>query len=127
MALRFGLLGTGYWARETHAAALASHDDADFVGVWGRDPAKAAGVAERYGVRGFGEVEELLEQVDAVAISLPPDVQADLAVRAAGAGRHLLLEKPLALSLDDARRVVDAAETAKVSSVVFFTARFQPV
>jgi predicted dehydrogenase len=126
MALRFGLLGTGYWARETHAAALASHDDADFVGVWGRDPAKAAGVAERYGVRAFGEVEELLEQVDAVAISMPPDVQADLAVRAAGAGRHLLLEKPLALSLEGARRVADAIRTAKVASVVFFTARFDP-
>jgi predicted dehydrogenase len=127
MALRFGLLGTGHWAREVHAAALAAHEDADFIGVWGRNPANAAALAGRYGVRAFSDLDELLEAVDAVAISLPPDVQAELAVRAAGAGRHLLLEKPLALSLDDARRVVDAAETAKVSSVVFFTARFQPV
>ncbi|HET9292278.1 MAG TPA: gfo/Idh/MocA family oxidoreductase, partial [Actinomycetes bacterium] len=36
--MRFGLVGTGYWAQEAHATALAAHDDADLVGVWGRDP-----------------------------------------------------------------------------------------
>jgi predicted dehydrogenase len=126
MALRFGLLGTGYWARETHAAALARHDDAAFIGVWGRNPAKAAALAERYDVRGFADLDELLGAVDAVAIAVPPDVQADLAVRAATAGRHLLLDKPLALSLADARQVVDAAEAGGVASVIFFTARFYP-
>ncbi len=126
MPLRFGLLGTGYWARETHAAALAVHDDAELVGVWGRNPTKAAEVAERYGAQSFSDVDALLREVDAVAISMPPDVQAELAVRAANAGRHLLLEKPLALSLDDARRVLEAAEAGKVASVVFFTARFDP-
>jgi predicted dehydrogenase len=126
MALQFGLLGTGLWAREVHAAALAASDQADLVGIWGRNPAKARATAEPYGVRAFDRVEELLEAVDAVAFSLPPDVQADLAVRAANAGRHLLLEKPLALSLRAARRVVEAAERNGVASVVFFTARFQP-
>jgi predicted dehydrogenase len=127
MLLRFGLLGTGHWARETHAAALASAPDADFIGVWGRNPAKAAALAERYGVRAFTELDELFDAVDAVAFAVPPDVQARLAVHAASVGRHLLLEKPLALSLDDARRVVDAAEAVRAASVVFFTARFQPV
>ena len=126
MPLRFGLLGTGGWAREVHAAALAAHDDADFIGVWGRDPAKAAAVAEQYGVRAFGDLDALLRAVDAVAFAVPPDVQAELAVRAAAAGRHLLLEKPLALSLDGARRVVDAVAAGRVASLVFFTARFQP-
>src|SRR6266508_2383751 len=99
MPLRFGLLGTGYWARETHAAALAIQDGAELVGVWGRNPTKAAAVAERYGVRSFGDPDALFAAVDAVAFALPPDVQAELAVRAATAGRHLLLEKPLALAL----------------------------
>mgnify|MGYP001948023311 CR=1 FL=1 len=39
MGLRFGLLGTGYWAAETHAAALRAHPGATLAGVWGRDPA----------------------------------------------------------------------------------------
>jgi predicted dehydrogenase len=126
MALRFGLLGTGYWAQEAHAAALAASDAAELVGVWGRNPAKADTVAERYGVRGFADLDELLRTVDAVAIALPPDVQADLAVRAAAAGRHLLLDKPVALSVERARRVVDAAAAGGVASVVFFTSRFRP-
>ncbi len=43
--LRFALLGTGHWAREVHAAGLAAAPEAEFVGVWGRDPAKSAQVA----------------------------------------------------------------------------------
>src|SRR6185295_18080660 len=94
MALKFGLLGTGYWAAETQAAALAAHPDAEFVGVWGRDPAKAQALADRYGVRAYGGVDALIADVDAVAVALPPDVQGELAARAAEAGRHLLLDKP---------------------------------
>jgi predicted dehydrogenase len=126
MVLRFGLLGTGYWAREAHASALAASDAAEFVGVWGRHLANAEAVAERFGVRAFADLDELLRVVDAVAIALPPDVQADLAARAAAAGRHLLLDKPLALSVPSARRVVDAVAAGGVASVIFFTARFQP-
>ena len=124
MALRFGLLGTGYWAAETQAAALAAHPDAELAGIWGRDPAKAAALAGRYRVRAYDEVDALLADVDAVAVALPPDVQAELAERAAGAGRHLLLDKPLALTTEAADRVVAATERTGVSSVVFFTNRF---
>ena len=126
MSLRFGVLGTGYWAGETHAPAIAGHKGATLVGVWGRDPAKAEALARRFGVRGYEDLDSLLANVDAVAIAVPPDVQVGLAIRAAGAGRHLLLDKPLALSLEQARRVVDAAEASGVASVIFFTARFMP-
>jgi predicted dehydrogenase len=126
MAMRFGLLGTGYWAAETQGAALARHPDAEFAGVWGRNPAKAGVLADRYGVRAYRDLDDLLAEVDAVAVALPPDVQADLAVRAADAGRHLLLDKPVALSVDAANRVVAAVDRAGVASLVFFTNRFQP-
>ncbi len=124
--LRFGLLGTGYWAAETQAAALDAHPDAEFVGVWGRDPAKADALAQRYGVRAFADVDALLPEVDAVAVALPPDVQAPLAVQAARAGRHLLLDKPTALTLPAAEEIVAAVDQSGVASVVFFTNRFQP-
>jgi predicted dehydrogenase len=122
---RFGLLGTGYWADVCHAAGVASHPDAELVGVWGRDPEKAHALAARYGVTAEADLGVLLEQVDAVALSVPPDVQAELAVRAARAGCHLLLEKPLALSAEAAERVADEAASAGVASVVFFTQRFR--
>lgn len=126
MTLRFGVLGTGYWAGEAHAAGILSHDGTELVGVWGRNPAKAEALAGRFGARGYEDLDALLEAVDAVAIAVPPDVQADLAIRAAGAGRHLLLDKPLALSLEQARGVVAAVEAAGVASLIFFTWRFRP-
>jgi predicted dehydrogenase len=122
--MRFGLLGTGHWAAQTQAEALSAHPDAELVGVWGRDPAKAETVAAGFGARGYPDLDQLLSEVDAVAVAVPPDVQAELAVRAAKAGRHLLLDKPLALTVEAADRVVAAVEAAGVASVVFFTSRF---
>src|SRR4051794_23264084 len=123
--MRFGVLGTGHWARAVHAAALAGHPSAELVGVWGRDLAKAKSVGAEFDVAGYADLDALLGDVDAVAIALPPDVQAPLAVRAAEAGRHLRLEKPIALDVAAADRVVSAVTAAGVASVVFFTFRFQ--
>ena len=124
--VRFGLIGTGYWAREVHAVGIATHPDAELVGVWGRDPAKADALAQAHETGAYDDLDELLEAVDAVAFSVPPHVQATLAPRVAEAGRHLLLEKPLALEPAAAQRVVDAVERAAVAALVFFTERFIP-
>jgi predicted dehydrogenase len=126
MALRFGVLGTGYWAEEAHATALAGHPDTELVAVWGRDPAKTAAFADRFGIQGHDDLDRLLAEVDAVAVAVPPDVQAELAVRAAAAGRHLLLDKPLALSVDAAERVVASAAKHQVATLMFVTLRFLP-
>ncbi|MET8770853.1 Gfo/Idh/MocA family oxidoreductase, partial [Streptomyces sp. NPDC004658] len=123
--MRIGLLGTGPWAEAAYAPALAGHTGVEFAGVWGRRPEAATALAEQYGVAAYADVDALLADVDAVAVALPPSVQAELAVRAARAGRHLLLDKPLALSAAEGRAVVEAVERAGVASVVFFTARFQ--
>ncbi|MEV7687923.1 Gfo/Idh/MocA family protein [Streptomyces bungoensis] len=123
--MRTGLLGTGPWARAAHAPALAGHTGLDFAGVWGRRPDAAAALAAEHGVRAYDDVDALLADVDAVALALPPAVQAPLAVRAARAGCHLLLDKPLAVTAADGRAVTEAAERAGVASVVFFTTRFQ--
>jgi predicted dehydrogenase len=124
--VRFGLLGTGYWAAQTQGAALAAHPSAELAGVWGRDQAKAKALAARFDATPYPDVDALLAAVDAVAVAVPPDVQADLAVRAARAGRHLLLDKPLALTAAAADEVVAAVDAAGVASLVFFTHRFRP-
>ncbi|MFD0318879.1 Gfo/Idh/MocA family protein [Streptomyces flavalbus] len=123
--MRIGLLGTGPWARMAHAPALAGHGELEFAGVWGRRPDAARELADQYGVRAYDDVDALVADVDAVAIALPPEVQAELAVRAARAGRHLLLDKPLAPTVARGRAVTEAARAAGVASVVFFTKRFQ--
>ncbi|WP_405969607.1 Gfo/Idh/MocA family oxidoreductase [Streptomyces sp. NBC_00988] len=124
--MRIGLLGTGPWAQMAHAPALSGHDAWDFAGVWGRRPDAAKELADQHGVAAYDDVDALLADVDAVAVALPPSIQAELAVRAARAGRHLLLDKPIAPTVEQGRAVVDAVREAGVASVVFFTTRFQP-
>ncbi|MET9375019.1 Gfo/Idh/MocA family oxidoreductase [Streptomyces sp. NPDC002992] len=121
---RIGLLGTGPWAARTHAPALAAHDGVEFVGVWGRRAEAAAELAGAHGTTAYDDVDALFAACDAVAFALPPDVQAPLAVRAAAAGCHLLLDKPVATTPRAAREVAEAAEKAGVASVVFCTLRF---
>jgi len=122
--MRFGVVGTGHWASTIHAAGLAAHPDVELVGVWGRDLAKAASVAEPLGATGYDDYAAFLAAVDAVSFAVPPEVQVPAALGAAAQGKHLLLEKPIATNLADADALVDAA--AAVASVVFFTSRFVP-
>jgi predicted dehydrogenase len=124
--MRFGLFGTGPWAQLAHAPALADHEDVEFVGVWGRDPDKADALAAEHGVRAYGKIEDLIGEVDAVAIALPPDVQAPIALRAARAGRHLLLDKPVAFTPAEADEIAAAVDERDLASVVFFTRRLAP-
>ena len=124
--MRAAVVGTGWWAEHAHGAGLAAADDVDLVGVWGRDPEKAGRLADALGVRAFASYDELLDEVELVSFSVPPHVQAELATVAARRGRHVLLEKPVALSVNAARSLERAVQEAGVASVVFFTACFTP-
>ncbi len=123
--LRFGLVGTGHWARIAHAPALASTEGIELAGVWGRDRQAAASLAKAHGATPYEDIAALLAAVDGVAFAVPPDVQAPIAANAARAGKHLLLEKPLAISEAEADDLVQAVAQSQVASVVFFTLRFQ--
>ncbi len=124
--LRFGLVGTGYWASETHAAGIADADGATLVAVWGRDATAAGELAARHDAVACSDFDEFLTHVDAVSFAVPPHVQAPLAVRAAQAGKHLLLEKPIALDEADGDRLVAAVADSGVAALVFFTHLFSP-
>lgn len=123
---RLGVVGTGYWAGVVHAAGAAHHPDVDLVGVWGRDLEKARALAGQHGATAYDDFDALLAVVDLLTFAVPPQVQADLALRAAEAGKHLLLEKPLTTDLAAADRLVETAERTGISTVVFFTYRFVP-
>ncbi len=125
LPLRFGLVGTGHWARIAHAPALASTEGIEFAAVWGRNLTAAAELAAGYDARPHDDLDAFLAEVDGVAFAVPPDVQAPIAVRAARAGQHLLLEKPIALSEAEADDLAEAVEQGHVASIVFFTLRFQ--
>ena len=126
MAIRFGVVGTGFWAREIHIPGLLATADADVVGLWGRTASAVEQIATRYGIRAFARLDDMLDAVDALSIAVQPQAQPDIAVAAAKAGKHVILEKPLAKDALAGRAVMAAVETAKVANLVFFIRRFVP-
>lgn len=122
--MRFALVGTGPWAKRAHGPGLLACPSVELVGVWGRDPDRASEFAAELGVPAHDDLDDLIDRVDAVAFAVPPDVQAPLAIRAAQAGKHLLLDKPVALDPGEADRLEAAVTAAGTASLVFFTDRF---
>ncbi|WP_225993734.1 Gfo/Idh/MocA family protein [Actinomadura rudentiformis] len=119
-----GLVGAGPWAGMVHAPALDAGPDTRLAGIWARRPEASSELAAKYGVPAFTRIEELFDSCEAVAFSVPPDVQADYAGKAARAGKAVLLEKPLAMDLEGARRVAGAIGEAGVASQMVFTIRY---
>jgi predicted dehydrogenase len=121
-----GLVGAGPWAAAMHAPVLAAGPETRLAAVWARRPAAAAAVAGPLGAPAVESFDELLARCEAVAFAVPPAVQAELAVRAAHAGKSLLLEKPVALDVTGALAVADAVAAAGVVSQVVLTKRYHP-
>ncbi len=128
MALTVGLAGAGPWAAAVHGPTLAAGPETRLAGVWSRRPESAAAVAEPLGVPVFTHFDELVAASEAVALAVPPSVQPDLAVRAARAGRAVLLEKPLADTVAGAEAIAAAVAEAAVPTMMLLTYRFaEPV
>jgi myo-inositol 2-dehydrogenase/D-chiro-inositol 1-dehydrogenase len=121
--LSFGLIGAG-WIGSFHAETLARRlPGARLAAVADPDPA----AAERLSApRTYGDPLDLIadRSIDAVAICSPAFFHADLVVAAAQSGKHVFCEKPMALTLEDADRAIDAANTAGVALQVGFNRRF---
>jgi len=124
--LRVGLVGAGPWATTVHAPGIADHPGTRLASVWARKPEAAAELAAAHGAEVASTPDELLSTVDAVAFAVPPEVQADIAAKAAALGKHLILEKPIASTVDEAERLADAVERAGVASLVLLTRRYAP-
>jgi predicted dehydrogenase len=124
--VKVGLVGAGPWARTVHADLLAAGPETELTAVWARRAEAARETAAPHGADVAESFEELLEGCEAVAFAVPPAVQAELALRAAKAGKALLLEKPLGPDLAAARRLADAIDEAGVVSQVVLTSRYHP-
>jgi len=122
--MKFGLVGTGPWAEMCHSRGLSMANDTEFIGIFGRDKSRVKALADHVGVRAFDNYEDMLGEVEAVSFCVPPFVQAELALEAAKQGKHLLLEKPIAISPLAAETLAKQVADAKVASVVFFIFRF---
>jgi predicted dehydrogenase len=112
-AVRTALIGCGK-VGQIHATALTGLAEAELVAVCDALPARAQAFATRYGVRPYTDVETLLREArpEAVLIGTPHPLHAEPAVRAAEAGAHVLVEKPMAASLRDCDAMLAAARKA---------------
>jgi predicted dehydrogenase len=105
---RLGVLGVGSLGFH-HARILRDLPGALLAGVWDTDPARLAAAGAELGVHAFPSREALLDAVDAAVIAVPTTRHAEVALAALDAGVHLLIEKPIASTLEEAERIVDAA------------------
>ncbi|MGW4793646.1 Gfo/Idh/MocA family protein, partial [Nonomuraea sp. NPDC004297] len=116
--MRIGIIGTGIMGRG-HAEVLAAHPDAEITAVC-RKPLAGAPVFPTY--------QALIESglVDAVSITTPDHLHADVMVAAARAGLHILVEKPFTTTVEDADRAVQAIRQAGVTAMCLFNHRWVP-
>lgn len=114
--IRFGIIGTGRITRRL-VADLQSTDQVDVTAIASRTSDRARWYADQYGIAAAVEgYENLLrrDDVDAVYISLPPSMHADWSIAAATHGKHVLCEKPLAMSTAEAKSIDDACRSHQV-------------
>jgi predicted dehydrogenase len=124
-----GLIGCGK-VGQIHAAALRGIEEAELTAVCDVNAERARAFAERYGTHGYSDVDTLLREgkVEAVVIGTPHPLHATPAVRAAEAGVHVLVEKPLAATLADCDAMLAAANKAGVLlSVISQRRLYEPV
>jgi predicted dehydrogenase len=125
----FGIIGAGTIA-DYHREAIAANADegARLVAIAHHRPSRFDEISRRFGVPCVDENELLArDEVDAICICTPSGLHAAQAVRAAAAGKHVLVEKPLALTLADADAVIDAAESNRVVAAVVLQRRAEPL
>jgi UDP-N-acetyl-2-amino-2-deoxyglucuronate dehydrogenase len=126
--VRVGLLGCGRIAA-THAIALNELDEADFVACCDTDELRIQAMAEQYNVpKIYTDMAAMFAEggIDAVMVCTPHPAHEAAVVAAAEAGIHVLCEKPIAVSLAEADRMIEAADNAGIKFGVIFQRRFWP-
>ncbi|MBI1785397.1 Gfo/Idh/MocA family oxidoreductase [Candidatus Sumerlaeota bacterium] len=122
-----GLIGAGGWGA-MHARTIAVSGVAELRGVADIDPARADAFARQFGARAYPTYQDMLTDkvIDAVSVVTPDFAHDEPLLAAARAGKHILAEKPLAMTVEGCRRILDAAEKSGIKLMVDFHARWSP-
>lgn len=127
-SLRFGIIGCGRVAPR-HAQSIRSlHSQADLVGVADIIESRARHLGHEYGAEPLTDYRRLLDskEIDVVSICVPSGLHARIGIEAAQAGKHVIVEKPMALTLADADALIEACRTAHVNLTVVLQNRYNP-
>ena len=122
--MRVGIVGVGFMGT-THAAGWAE-TPAQIVGFSAETNKEAGALADKYNARVFPSLDEMLPHVDVVDICSPTHLHHEMALQAAAAGKHIVCEKPLARTAQQAQEIVAACQEAGVQLLVAHVVRFFP-
>ena len=125
--IRIGIIGAGIWG-SNHALALTTHPRCTVTMICDRDEARARQTAERFGCAWTSSIDELAaSDVEAVTVATPDHLHREPTVAMLRAGKHVLVEKPLATTVADGRRWSRQPNEAGVTLMVDFHARWHPL
>lgn len=126
--IRLACIGTGYISA-VHAESCRNCDSVELAGVYSRHEDSGLRFARRFSIpRVYTDYGELLsdKQIDAVVIGLPTPMHREFTIRAAQAGKHILCEKPIALTVEDGEEMINAAQKSSVVLMIAHVLRFWP-
>jgi len=127
--LRWGILGCGNVAENKGGPPLYTVDDSELIAVMRRDRAKAQDFAERHGAkRAYADVDQLLsdDEINAVYIATPPYLHCEQTILTARAGKHVLCEKPMAMTVEECQQMVDACREVGVTLMLAYYRNHYP-
>lgn len=124
--LRTAVIGAGFMG-QPHCKAYASLSGTEFSGIYDTDAQRASEVSSKYGVKYFSSVQELIRSADAVSIAVPTIMHYELCMECLDSDKHLLIEKPIAATIDQARGIVARLQESPAVAAVGYIERFNPV
>lgn len=123
--LKVGLIGAGYLGK-FHLSNWKEIEEVQLVGFFDPDPVNAKEVAEQFGIPAFPDGESLLDACDAIDITAPTDHHIEWCEAAIKKGKHVFVEKPLAATMEEARRIVKLTHESGIKLQVGHVERFNP-
>ena len=123
--IKVGVIGVGHLGR-FHTRVYSEIPSCELVGVYDTDPERTALIADEYGTRAFAGLDELLGGVDAVSVAVPTSAHHEIGLKCLESGTHVLIEKPIATTADEAGDLVRAAAEAGLKIQVGHIERFNP-
>ncbi|MEQ9366958.1 MAG: Gfo/Idh/MocA family oxidoreductase [Leptospirales bacterium] len=121
--VKVGLVGTGHMG-QYHVNIAAGLPEYEVSGIYDADQSRAAEIGERFSVPPIASYDDLVEQSEAIVIAVPTVLHYKMALQALEAGKHVLVEKPMTETVDQARQLVELAESKGLTFQVGHVERF---
>ncbi len=124
--IKVGVIGCGSIARRRHLIEYDANPNAEIVAVCDLIESRASEIAEQYGAKAYIDYKELLENeaIDVISVCLPNNLHAPVSIAALNAGKHVLCEKPMATSKQEAEEMIESAKRNDKTLMIAHNQRF---